>query len=85
MWDCTNLLLPEAGDNEPAQGEIRGRLGAAHSGGCSACIDRIGTLGVLPQSLTPCASRPDPGAGALGGLPGWTGAGGGRRSWSARQ
>ena len=59
MWDCTNLLLPGAGDNEPAQGEIRGRLGAAHSGGCSACIDRSGTLGVLPQSLTPPAGAVD--------------------------
>jgi len=34
---------------------MRGRLGAARSGGCSACIDRIGTIGVLPQSLTPPA------------------------------
>ena len=31
---------------------MRDRLGAARSGGCSACIDRSGTIGVLPQSLT---------------------------------
>src|SRR6266536_3301401 len=67
----------------PARGgSLRARLGAAHSGGCSACIDRIGTLGVLPQSLTPPARAtpslvqelwvtfPDGRAQAGGGAPG---------------
>jgi hypothetical protein len=53
---------------------------------CSACIDRVGTIGVLPQSLTPPArATPSLVQGACAAFPGTSGAGGGRCSRSAPQ